>query len=63
MKHHEEKMNEINDIIRELWRTTYRGNGKFCIFVFASFTQPWLGKYVLSIGRILLFPQYWPVVF
>ncbi|VUZ48576.1 unnamed protein product [Hymenolepis diminuta] len=26
LKHHEEKMNEINDIIRELWRTTYRGN-------------------------------------
>lgn len=28
MKYHEEKMNEINDIIRELWRTTYRGNGR-----------------------------------
>nr|CDS30244.1 dna repair protein rad50 [Hymenolepis microstoma] len=26
MKYHEEKMNEINAIIRELWRTTYRGN-------------------------------------
>ncbi|VDO08335.1 unnamed protein product [Rodentolepis nana] len=26
MKYHEEKMNEINEIIRELWRTTYRGN-------------------------------------
>ena len=28
MAYHAEKMNEINQIIRELWRTTYRGDGK-----------------------------------
>ena len=29
MAYHRTKMDEINKIIRELWRTTYRGNGKY----------------------------------
>jgi len=27
MNYHNRKMSEINKIIRELWRNTYRGNG------------------------------------
>ena len=28
MNYHSQKMSEINMIIRELWRNTYRGNGQ-----------------------------------
>ena len=28
MNYHNVKMDEINKIVRELWRNTYRGNGK-----------------------------------
>lgn len=30
MKFHSMKMDEINKIIRELWRSTYRGQGAAC---------------------------------
>ena len=29
MSYHSTKMTDINKIIRELWRNTYKGNGKF----------------------------------
>ena len=32
MNYHNQKMNDINKIISELWRNTYRGNGKLLIF-------------------------------
>ena len=28
MNYHSKKMGDINKIIRELWRNTYRGNGE-----------------------------------
>lgn len=30
MTYHTQKMNQLNKIIRDLWRTTYRGSGLFC---------------------------------
>lgn len=30
VKFHGLKLKEINDIIKELWVKTYRGNGKIC---------------------------------
>lgn len=31
LSYHKTKMNEINKIIKELWRNTYKGHGKFAL--------------------------------
>ena len=31
MSYHKMKMDEINKIIQELWRNTYKGNGKLTV--------------------------------
>ena len=33
MSYHKTKMAEINKIIREIWKNTYRGNGRLVLFV------------------------------
>jgi len=33
MNYHNRKMSEINKIIRELWRNTYRGNGSWMLLL------------------------------
>lgn len=39
MNYHNKKMLEINKIIRELWRNTYRGNGLFAALMHLSVCQ------------------------
>ena len=38
MSYHKTKMAEINKIIREIWKNTYRGNGSLVLFVTSTVT-------------------------
>lgn len=62
MKFHSMKMDEINKIIRDLWRSTYRGQGTFYVLkmMYVVFT---VHSYLSSVSAALSFScllfRYW----
>jgi hypothetical protein len=54
MNYHAQKMAEINTIIRELWRNTYRGNGrKYTLSISAIAAVRWSTKSTFCFQTVL----------